>query len=274
MTRIAEVLTRIMPSMPGQFLGGYLTADMPIPPLKAGELPQPEEECKVCGGIGYLRPAVPYGHRLFGQLTECQVCKLIPRRRWRDLASVFGFTLEMKCKTFANFSLPSRDKPDLRKAAAAALLKVRGFAAESCGWRVLKGPFGSGKTHFLCAIGNAQPHFDWAWANEPDIWVWTGCISDPNPDIDYEARLQQIAHLPLLLVDEVGTKSPTDAVLRRMRTLFDFRYRGRLPTVFATPYSLEQLEQIWGDGWLPDRMAERGFSETVEMPAYSYRRLE
>ncbi len=192
------------------------------------------------------------------------------------LAQTSGWSEILSSMTFGNLRGLSDQKSNaLLQAASKA---ARSFATSPAGWLVFAGTWGDGKTHMLAAIANAQPPRSvWLYTIARDLWAFLGCVAHPNEDTDYEARMELVRSVDLLLLDELGAERPSEAVRDRRQRLLDHRYRGGMPTVFATnAWPLDRLYANqgdgWEDGWLISRLQDRRMCQAFQMPSLDYRR--
>ncbi|MEW5718965.1 MAG: ATP-binding protein, partial [Chloroflexota bacterium] len=116
-----------------------------------------QSPCPICGGVGFLRRDVPVDHPDFGRAVPC-VCKLRETQHAEldDLRKTSGLA-HLSQMTFGAFhsegiGLP----PDKRKNLRDAHDSARAFANDPCGWLLLKGGYGGGKTHLAAAIANER----------------------------------------------------------------------------------------------------------------------
>ncbi len=149
--------------------------------------------------------------------------------------------------TFGNFSLregegiPAADRRTLEKAYNAA----REFADQPEGWLVLMGGYASGKTHLAAAIANYRTSL-----GEPPLFVVVPDLLDqlratfsPNSPVTLDRRFREVRDAPLLILDDLGTQSPTDWVNEKLYQLFNHRYMAQLPTVVTTAKRIENIEE-------------------------------
>ena len=103
--------------------------------------------CPECGGIGYYKEAVPFGHPRFGMLVPCK-CKLADRARRtaNDLLEMSNLSA-FQDKTFETFDTDMRG-------VKRAFMRAVDFAKKPDGWLVFFGNYGVGKTHLASAIAN------------------------------------------------------------------------------------------------------------------------
>ena len=220
-----------------------------------------------CEGAGWL------WDRVNRRMVECD-CGIVAGLRKAAMKGASGWTEAMQRMTFANLVTLDGENG---KRLSAARQGARRFAKNPKGWLVLAGTWGDGKSHLLAAIANAQPPArTWLYAIARDLWAWLGCVANWDPEADYEARLRLVQEVPLLLVDELGAERSSEAVRERRQRLFDARYRGELPTAFATnAWPLDSLyggpDGGWEDGWLVSRLRDRRFSQVYPMPDGDFR---
>ncbi len=171
--------------------------------------------------------------------------------------------------TFGNFSLredeglPKKDLESLRKAFRAA----QEFAENPRGWLIFTGPYGSGKTHLAAAIANyrAGLGFPPLFVMVPDLLDHLRATFNPNSNITYDRRFEEIRTAPLLILDDLGTQATTPWAKEKLYQLFNYRYHAELPTVITTAVPLEELDPRLTSRMLDTRLC-RLFALTV--PSY------
>lgn len=228
------------------------------------------ETCPVCQGGNWL-----WDQRL-KTMIPCEDCGAVMAIRRENLAMTSGWSEILSSMTFAN--LRGLSDPRANALLAEAIKAAHAYAGNPSGWLVFAGTWGDGKTHMLAAIANAQPPRSvWLYCIARDLWAWLGCIANPDEETDYEARMELVKGVDLLLMDELGAERPSEAVRERRQRLLDHRYRGGRPTVFATnAWPLERLYanqgEGWEDGWLISRLQDRRMCQVYKMPDLDYRR--
>lgn len=159
-----------------------------------------------------------------------------------DLSSLGLLT---KC-SFANFSL--REDEDLAadevRSLEKAIKAAVAFAEKPGGWLVVTGPYGCGKTHLAAAIANhragigAPPIF----VTAPDLFDHLRATFSPTSTVSYDRRFDEIRTAPLLILDDLSTKSVSPWVREKLYQLFNYRYNAELPTVITTAETLEDID--------------------------------
>jgi DNA replication protein DnaC len=119
------------------------------------------------------------------------------------------------------------------------------FAAQPDGWLLLHGGHGCGKTHLAAAIANYRRGL----GEKPLFLVVPDLLDYLRSTLERESRnslfeaFEEIRSAPFLVLDELGAQSDTVWVRDRLYQLINYRYMGRLPTVFTVSHeSLERLE--------------------------------
>jgi DNA replication protein DnaC len=148
--------------------------------------------------------------------------------------------------TFGNFSLRELEKlnSDQHKSLAGAFQKAQGFAEQPRGWMVFMGPYGSGKTHLAAAIGNyrASQGFPVDYWVVPDLLDHLRATFNPNSNITYDREFEDIKTSPLLILDDLGTQTPSAWVKEKLYQLFNYRSIANLPTVITTSDRLDDID--------------------------------
>ncbi|MCS6910959.1 MAG: ATP-binding protein [Anaerolineales bacterium] len=204
-----------------------------------------DPDCPHCHGLGYLRPERDLSDPDFGKVQVCacrlphlQLLQAQQLRADSNIESLAG-------KTFENF-LPEGVSPDpyIRATVRAAYERCKAFAEKPENWLLLTGGYGCGKTHLAAAIANqalanGQPAL---FLNTPDLLDFLRETFAPNSDTTYSDRFEEIRTAPLLILDDLGTESPTPWAVEKLYQLLNFRYNAHLPTVVTTNKRVEDLE--------------------------------
>ena len=204
-----------------------------------------DPDCPFCHGLGYLREDVAPGHVNFGKLVPC-VCQL------EHMAAEHADQLrrdshidQLAAKTFENF-LPDGVSPDpaVRATVRRAYENSRAFAANPDKWLLLGGTYGCGKTHLAAAIANqciAAGHAV-LFLNVPDLLDRLRAGFAPGADDSYADRFGEICNAPILILDDLGTESPTAWAVEKLYQILNYRYNAKLPTVITTNRELKDIE--------------------------------
>jgi len=203
-----------------------------------------EEVCPHCGGLGYVRADVPVDHPDFGKLFPC-TCRLaeMAQRRLDHLRAV-GNLGTLSRMTFDSFvpeghGLPSAKQENLRR----AYEEARAYAENPEGWLLLKGGYGCGKTHLAAAIANCavERGRPVLFITVPDLLDHLRAAFGPASSTGYDERFEEIRTVPLLILDDLGTESPTSWAQEKLFQILNYRYNARLPTVITTNRDLEEI---------------------------------
>lgn len=213
-------------------------------------LDDPPPDCPHCKGFGRMVLDVPRDHPDAGTTV---VCSCRARRIRPDLQRVIDAALgDARNGTRAGFR---QDRPLARnldwqgtrltiveqQAALDAVLEaVDAFIDGSDRrWLYLCGPCGSGKSHLAQAIVHAL-----ADRHQVGFLTAAGALTYLRDGIEShtsDARLQALAGLEILVLDDLGSERPTAWGLARLFDLIDHRYIHRLPTVITSNLPLHGL---------------------------------
>ncbi len=188
---------------------------------------------------------VEVGHPDFGRAVPC-VCATpqLQQVRQRQM-NALGNVETLADMTFVRFrpdgvALTPERQRTLRSAYEAALA----FAHQPQGWLLLSGGFGVGKTHLAAAIGNEVIGRGEAalFVLVPDLLDHLRSSFGPNSPESYDELFERLKNTPVLILDDLGSESPTPWAQEKLFQLLNHRYLRRLPTVITTNRPIEAIE--------------------------------
>ncbi|MBM2848851.1 MAG: hypothetical protein HW418_1793, partial [Anaerolineales bacterium] len=197
-------------------------------------------------GVGYLRDDLPVGHPNFGKVRPC-TCQMENLQMQRALQLREDSNTEiLGGKTFDTFlSEGVSPDPNIRATVHSAFERCRAFAEHPEKWLLLTGTYGCGKTHLAAAIANqclahGKPVL---FLNTPDLLDYLRETYAPSTASTYSERFDEIRTAPLLVLDDLGTESPTNWAIEKLYQILNYRYNARLPTVITTNRELKDIDQ-------------------------------
>ncbi|MFZ9857576.1 MAG: ATP-binding protein [Roseiflexaceae bacterium] len=220
--------------------------------------------CPNCGGVGYYKESVPFGHPRFGVLIPCR-CKLIEREQ-RQAAELLQMSnlAAFQDKTFETFDTEMRG-------VKRAYHRAVEFAQRPTGWLVFFGNYGVGKTHLASAIANEllKQNYRVLFAVVPDLLDHLRSTFGPSSEIQYDQRFEMIRDASVLILDDLGTENTTPWAREKLFQIINHRYNGRLPTVITSNRRPEEIEPR-----IFSRMSDRSIcDEFIIMDGDDYRRI-
>lgn len=182
--------------------------------------------CSTCGGTGYYRLDVEFGHPQFGRVIRCE-CKA--REDVERLNRLSGLTA-----TERRIKLEDIDTDGL-VATAAMVIACQRFINNPRGIVTIYGGPGNGKTMALQACINAMldkgveavyiTAFDLlSYIREAFTQDRATRLLNVNDENAY-MRLRRFERIPVLAIDELDKVKVTDWVLEQLTDLIDRRYR-------------------------------------------------
>lgn len=124
------------------------------------------------------------------------------------------------------------------------------------GW-YLMGPVGTGKTHLAHAVANRlrDRTIPVLAVSVPYFLARLRATYDTRAQDAGAAMEAELATVPLLILDDLGTERPTDWALERLFLAIDQRYEACLPMGVTTNWKPKDLEEVIG-GRLVSRLME------------------
>lgn len=200
---------------------GYRHGDLSADPPAA---PNPDARCQTCNDWHYVRlhglgPADPR----FGQLIPCPNCnEQTPEERRAYLLSASRLASTERGHVLGSYWTPTVGRQR-------ALTGARELLERGCGWLTLWGGNGSGKSYLATAIVNAALEAErecryWMLADLLD--ALRDAYQPGQGEADYSALVEELAALPLLVVDECAAFSPTPWAKEKLRQIAERRNRA------------------------------------------------
>jgi DNA replication protein DnaC len=222
-----------------------------------------DDACPHCGGVGYYKEAVEYGHPHFGVLFPC-MCKLAEKeaRRMQELREISCLDA-FHDKTFETFDHTIHG-------VQRAYIRAREFSRAPHGWFVMFGNYGVGKTHLAASIANELLRRQWQvlFTVVPDLLDHLRSTFGPSSEVKYDERAELVRNVPLLVLDDLGTENTTLWAREKLFQIINHRYNERLATVFTSNRRPEDI-----DPRIYSRMTDRDLcEEQLLIDAADYRR--
>ena len=229
-----------------------------------------QDLCPICSGLGYVRSDVPVDHPDFGKLLPCK-CRLAERaeKRISEMRAVSNLAA-LDQKTFESFVPEGHGlSPEKRANLSKAFETAREYADNPSGWLLLKGGYGCGKTHLAAAIANRHLQGGHAvlFLTVPDLLDYLRSAFGPSSPAGYDERFDEIRTVGLLILDDLGTESPTSWAQEKLFQILNHRYNANLPTVITTNHELEEIPLRF-----QSRLVDPDLTRIVTILAPDYRR--
>lgn len=230
-----------------------------------------EPVCPICDGLGLVKKNVPVDHPDFGKAFPC-VCQhdKLAARRASQIYQMSNLNSYNHLR-FDNFQthlegLSPDQNNSLRVAAEMALYYAEHPEGQ---WLLLRGGYGSGKTHLAAAIGNHRLQMDQPviFMTVPDLLDHLRRTYGPGTDVTYDSLFEQVKRTPLLILDDLGSESPTAWANEKLFQLLNDRYVNLLPTVITTNQELEDLDKR-----ISSRLVDQHLTRIIELDLPDYRR--
>jgi DNA replication protein DnaC len=243
------------------------TSKANTPTISSTSLGDPN--CPHCGGLGYLRADVPIDHPNFGRLQICVCRQRDVSEQVRNRLYSLSHLDELRELTFESFQ--PRGRKGLGEMQASSLERAfnqaRHYAQNLNGWLLLRGGYGSGKTHLAAAISNFAVGMGvpTLFLTVPDLLDMLRFSYD-SEDTTFERRFDEIRTAPLLVLDDFGTQNVTGWAQEKLFQIINFRYINKLPLVVTTNLGLDEI-----DARMRSRLIDPELVTDVRINAPDYR---
>jgi DNA replication protein DnaC len=220
-----------------------------------------------------ITPLEQMDDRLKTRLTDSRLSRVLVLAE-NEPAAGYGWGPEFelqKTMTFISYKRRTDLSTEQQDNMDAAYRLAFDFAKAPEGWLVFMGETGCGKTHLAAAIVNyryeiGQPAL---FVVVPDLLDHLRSAFSPESKVSYDQLFESVKSAPLLVLDDFGEQSTSPWVKEKLYQLVNFRYNGRLPTVFTTRLSLDQIMEL-GEA-ISSRLVDRKISTTFWIMAPDYR---
>ena len=224
---------------------------------------RPEDYCPICEGRKWLSVDVPVGHPDFGRAIPCQ-CQIDTSsseretrlRRYSNLGPLSRMTFDSM-----NRAGRSED-PENMRLFGIAYEAAAAYAEQPSGWLTLTGPNGCGKTHLAAAIANRRIERGSLafFVHVPDLLDDLRSTYAPASEISYSDLFEQVSDAELLILDGLGSQSPTPWAQEKLQQIFNRRANAELPTVITTAEDIQRL-----DPYIASRITYPRLGRTLEV---------
>ena len=224
----------------------------------------PEEDpCDICHGRLWLVFDAPVGHPDFGRMRPCEcIADAIDGDR-SDRLRRYSNLGPLSRMTFQSANPRGRaDDPESQRLFSAAYQAALAYADNPAGWLALTGPNGSGKTHLAAAIANrcieqGRPVF---FVHVPDLLDDLRSTYSPASPMSYSELFEQVNEASLLILDGLGTQSPTPWSQEKLQQIFNRRANAELPTIVTTAADIAEI-----DPYISSRILNRDLCVVLEV---------
>lgn len=201
--------------------------------------------CPYCRGARFVRMNVEPGHPDFGTAVPCRCAKQESDEQRSDRLLRYSGIGPLSRLTFRNLiargrATGARDQEQYKRSVDDAA----SFADAPDGWLVLAGASGCGKTHIAAAIVNqlvarGEPAL---FVVVPDLLDHLRAAYQPGAEVGYDELFERVRSAPVLVLDDLGTQSPTAWAQEKLFQLINHRFNARLPTVVTTNLLPDQID--------------------------------
>jgi len=218
-------------------------------------IPDSNNSCLECNGVGWQTKNVPVGHTDFGKvlICECQSTKIDTEQanklyRYSNLESLKRFTFQTLKDDYW------KSDPTIDSKYSESLRSIKEYTDNLKGWLVLTGPHGSGKTHLASAIGHYiinKGHLV-LFVHVPDLVDHLRSTFHPTSETSYSELFDQVKNTPYLILDDLGLQISSPWAQEKLRQIINYRYNLELPTVITIgdnlskfdPYILSRIKDV------------------------------
>ena len=181
-------------------------------------------------------------------------------RRIDELLGNSGIPKRFQDKTLKNYQLSSPEQIEVFNGVVAFLNEFKAHQGHSGRCMTMLGNTGTGKTHLACAVALCVIKRYGGTARFSSVSEINRLVRESK---SYNAKhsetevIEAFGNYDLLIVDEVGIQSGSDAESRALFDVFNARYQNMNPTIFISNLNKDQLKAALGER-IYDRIKEGG----------------
>lgn len=198
--------------------------------------------CDTCGGLGFVRADVPFGHPDFGKAIPC-TCAV--RRAAEAVAGKYWNEVPQHYQEFDINSFPRSDegKSDAFQAACAFL---REYPADYS--LFFTGAPGTGKTGLgLSIIKSLRKRGACVvYVNVPQMFEELRKGFNEDNGAGYDRRFETLQTVELLMLDDIGVPRYTEWGLEKIYILIDARFRAHRTCIFTSDLPADKFRDKLG----------------------------
>lgn len=231
-----------------------------------------------CGGTGWYKKPVPFGHPDFGKLFRCECGRAGDPEARRTKLNV-----QLKAYAGCTFETWNAQRPvgalewggvayppaHQRKALVIATKLAYEWAQNPSGMLYIYGSFGAGKTHLASAIGHVvASNNGWVeYHNLPELLDSLRAASSFSTEQTVDDVLRPLLQCDVLILDDIGTEELSQFTHGRIFRIIDERLHKA--TIFTSNIEVSQMAERVG-GRLHSRFQ---LAPVIWLPVSDYRQL-
>ncbi len=231
------------------------------------------QACETCGGTGlYIAhcPTLPDIHNTV--LTcSCEAGLALKQQRVATLRALSDLPLRLTTYTFDSYRQLALSQEQARAALVCEAYSQQGKLILKSGIEkygmFLTGNVGTGKSGLAAAVANVamQAGIPVLYRTVPDLLDYIRSTFNPASTEQYGDVFDRVKRADLLVLDDLGTESPTAWVTEKLYQIVDFRYRHTMRLIVTSNYTLPELIEHFERAG--DAMGRRIVDRIMEMCA-------
>lgn len=181
-------------------------------------------------------------------------------RRIDELLGNSGIPKRFLGKTLKNYQLSSPEQIEVFNGVVAFLNEFKAPQGHSGRCMTMLGNTGTGKSHLACAVASHVIKHYGGTARFSSVSEINRLVRESksyNTKYSETEVIEAFGNYDLLIVDEVGIQSGSDAESRALFDVINARYQNMNPTIFISNLNKDQLKAALGER-IYDRIKEGG----------------